>query len=615
MTTRIIGLALYCCIHISSAAADHWKPVENSMLTTWGEQLDPDEVWQEYPRPQLERETWKNLNGLWKYAVTPKDAGKPSEWTGDILVPFAIEAPLSGVGHRLQPDEALWYTRSFELMKMPEGRLLLNFEAVDYASEVWVNGKAVGKHIGGSLPFTFDVTNVAKSGANELLVKVLDATDEQGTFQLRGKQTQDLDRRIFYTPVSGIWQTVWLELVPENYIRNLKIDTDLAGKITIAPDLVGSGSLRSTAYFGGRKVAAGGNTLAIPSPKLWSPSSPSLYNLKIELLGPDGQVMDTVKSYTGIRKVGKVKDKDGNWRMILNGEVIFHYGPLDQGWWPDGLLTPPSENAMLSDMKYLKEAGFNTIRKHIKIEPRRYYYHCDRMGFLVWQDHLSGGKSQKNQEWPKWRRLRDEKDFKLPADDKIPRDGKWPKWAHEQSMAELKGMIDTLRNHPSIVLWTVFNERWGQHETMKFGKWITEYDPSRTINIGSGGNFFPVGDVADEHRYPAPGFMMDFPVFKDYVKVVSEFGGHGWKVKGHLWSRTKKSWGYGGAPENMDEYFQRYAKSARILAKLEKEGLAAGIYTQTSDVEGEINGLMTYDRRVIKIPAARLKTLHEELGF
>jgi len=590
-----------------------WKPVANSMLTPWGEQLDPAKVWQEYPRPQMERQGWNNLNGLWDYAVTEKDAGKPSAWTGKILVPFGIEAPLSGVGRRLKPAEALWYRRSVDLAKKPLGRLLLHFEAVDYATEVWLNGKEVGKHVGGFLPFSFDVTELATAGRNELVVKVLDATDEPGTYQLRGKQTQDLDRRIFYTPVSGIWQTAWLEEVPASSIKNFRIDTELSGKITIQPEIVGSGALRSTAYFNGQEVAKGGTTLSIPTPKLWSPAAPNLYDLKLELVGSDGTVVDVVKSYTGIRKVGKVKDQEGNWRLALNGEVIFHFGPLDQGWWPDGLLTPPSEEAMLFDLKFLKEAGFNMIRKHIKGESRRYYYQCDRVGFLVWQDQVSGGTSQKNNEWPAWKRLREYTKKAPPKDNQL--DGDWPDWAHQQWMAEFKGMVDLLYNDPSVVVWTPFNERWGQHRTLEVGKWIVNYDPTRSVNIASGGNFFPVGDMADEHSYPDPYFWLEAPGYQDYVRVVGEFGGHGWPVDGHLWKGDKKAWGYGGLPKNAQEYKDRYSKSLRILSELKSRGVAAGVYTQTTDVEGEINGLITYDRKVIKIPAKELKEIHQKMGL
>ncbi len=582
------------------AQGESWQPVAGTMLTPWGEKLDPARVWQEYPRPQMERADWQNLNGFWDYAVTGQDAAQPVQWKGSILVPFAIEAPLSGVGYKLQPSEALWYRRTFTLGGKPDGSLLLHFEAVDYRSEVWVNGKKAGGHTGGNLPFSLDVTALAKAGENEIVVRVLDATDAAGTYQLRGKQVQE-NKGIWYTPVSGIWQTVWLEPVPANHIQSLRIDTKVSGEISIVPAIAGSGTLRTEAYFAGKKVAEGTAALKVANPKLWSPAEPNLYELKVELVDAKGKVLDSVKSYCGIREVGKKQDVDGNWRFTLNGREIFHWGPLDQGWWPDGLLTPPSEEAMLYDMRYLQDAGFNMIRKHIKVEPRRYYYHCDKMGFLVWQDQISAGVGP---EWPKWKHL-DAKNSPIKVFD-----AEWPDWAHEQWMAELKGMVDHLYNHPSIVVWTPFNERWGQHRTIAVGEWIVKYDPTRSINIASGGNFFPVGDIADAHKYPHPAFPLDAPEYNGFVKVVGEFGGHGWPVENHLWKITDRNWGYGGLPKTVEEYKERYAESIRLLGGLKQQGIAAGVYTQTTDVEAEINGLLTYDRKIVKIPAAELKALH-----
>ncbi len=307
-------------------------------------------------------------------------------------------------------------------------------------------------------------------------------------------------------------------------------------------------------------------------------------------------MIDEVGSYAGIRSVGKTRDQDGNLRFTLNGEIVFHWGPLDQGWWPDGLLTPPSDEAMLSDIEFLKAAGFNMIRKHIKVEPRRYYYHCDRLGMLVWQDQVSGGSS------PPWTRL-------APN----PVDAEWTHENHKQFMNEFEQMIDQLKNHPSIVIWTPFNEAWGQHMTVDVGKWTVQRDPSRLVNVASGGNFWPIGDVVDEHSYPHPAFPFDNARYAEYVKVVGEFGGHGLPVEGHLWDNQANNWGYGGLPKNADEYKERYVESIRRLVELKKQGIAAGVYTQTTDVEGEINGLITYDRKVIKIPAEELKRIHAPL--
>jgi Glycosyl hydrolases family 2, TIM barrel domain len=283
---------------------------------------------------------------------------------------------------------------------------------------------------------------------------------------------------------------------------------------------------------------------------------------------------------------------------------VFHFGPLDQGWWPDGLLTPPSDTAMRSDLDFLKAAGFNMLRKHIKVEPRRYYHYCDKIGLLVWQDQVCAFGKKPN---PSWTRLNPN-----------PVDAVWPDDEHQQYMSELKGMIDTLHNHPSIVQWVPFNEAWGQHRTMDVGKWATAYDPTRQINISSGGNFWPVGHIVDHHNYPEPAFPFDQGRdgrFDGFVKVVGEFGGHGFPVEGHLWSTKAKNWGYGGLPKDMNEWLDRYKGSIRKLAELKQQGIAAGIYTQTTDVEGEINGLITYDRKVRKVSAETLAAIHRETGI
>jgi hypothetical protein len=498
----------------------------------------------------------------------------------------------------------LWYRRSFDAEPVDNQRTLLNFEAVDYRCEVLINGVSVGKHQGGNTPFAFDISGALRPGTNELVVRVEDATE---AWQLRGKQVLNA-RGIWYTQVSGIWQTVWLEHVPSSYLHAVKLDTSAeTGTITIRPEIEGNASgtaVRVTVSEGGRQLAqatGSDDSLAIvlDNPKLWSPTSPHLYDLQIALLNAKGEVVDQVASYTGIRSVGKTRDADGHWRFTLNGKTIFHWGPLDQGWWPDGLLTPPSDEAMRFDIEFLKSAGFNMIRKHIKVEPRRYYYHCDRLGMMVWQDHVSGG------EQPPWTRLKPN-----------PVDAEWPDGHHRQFMLELERMIDALENHPSITVWVPFNERWGQHRTVEVGKWTVDRDSSRLVNIASGGNFWPVGDIVDAHKYPHPGFPFEDNVggrFDNYIKVMGEFGGHGYPVKDHLWDAKRRNWGYGGLPQNKDEYKQRYLMSLEMLNNLRGQGIAGGVYTQTTDVEGEINGLMTYDRKVIKIPAAELAELHKVL--
>lgn len=575
------------------------KPFVSELITKWGEGVTAENAWTEYPRPQMRRDKWTNLNGRWDYAITPaKQKEAPTKWAGKILVPFSLESRLGGVQRLLDSEEALWYRRTFEAKRNPKKRLLLNFEAVDYRCEAFVNGQSVGKHQGGNTPFSFDVTKALKDVGNELIVRVEDDTEE---FQLRGKQTLT-PRGIWYTQVSGIWQTVWLEEVPVSWIGRVKTEPKMNGDINLIVDHHGLASVplnfEVVASLNGREVArtksdAPGMSLQIPKPRLWSPDSPTLYDLEVRLND------DVVHSYVGIREVGKAKDADGHWRFTLNGKPIFHWGPLDQGWWPDGLLTPPSDEAMAWEIGWLKEAGFNMIRKHIKVEPRRYYHHCDKLGMMVWQDHVSGGPN------PKWTRLQPN-----------PGDAKWPDKEHRQFMLELDRMITSLESHPSIVSWVPFNEAWGQHRTVEVGKWTKKRDASRAINIASGGNFWPVGDVLDHHAYPHPSFPFDLGKggrFDGFIKVMGEFGGHGYPVKGHLWDADRRNWGYGGLPKNEAEYKERYLTSIKMLNDLRAKGIAAGVYTQTTDVEGEINGLMTYDRKVIKLPAKDLARIHQQL--
>jgi beta-galactosidase/beta-glucuronidase len=578
------------------------RPFISDMTTAWGAAVTPANAWTEYPRPEMARDDWQNLNGHWDYAITPADRRQPpATWDGKILVPFALESKLGGVQRLLDATEALWYRRAFDVSPAAGQRTLLHFEAVDYRCEVTVNGRPVGTHTGGFTPFSFDVTDAIRRGRNELTVRVEDETEG---WQLRGKQVRNA-RGIWYTQVSGIWQTVWLERVGASYIDDLHITTDAGtGTITVRPGIGGAGAarlVRVLAKVGDQVVAeAQGEgpafSLAVKNPRLWSPSSPHLYDLDVALLGTDGRAIDRVRSYAGIRTVGKARDKDGHWRFTLNGQPIFHWGTLDQGWWPDGLLTPPSDAGMRSDIELLKAAGFNMIRKHIKVEPRRYYYHCDRIGMLVWQDQVSGGTS------PKWTTL-----------EPNPRDADWPDEHHAQFMLELERMVETLENHPSIVVWVPFNEAWGQHRTTEVGEWVARRDPTRLVNVASGGNFLPVGDIVDAHRYPHPGFPFNPARDERFIKVIGEFGGHGFPVPGHLWDANRKNWGYGGLPQTEAEYKERYATSIRMLDELRGQGIAAGVYTQTTDVEGEVNGLMTYDRKVSKIPAAALVALSRRL--
>lgn len=630
-------LAAAILLTIPKAMAD-WSPVKDAMYSKWGEQVTPENAWTEYPRPQMVRDNWTNLNGLWKFGVSDASKfAKPAKLDRNILVPFVMESPLSGIGERLPQGHVIWYEKQFDYQATKQSRTLLNFEGVDYSCRVWVNGIHVGTHTGGNLPFSFDVSHAIQQGQNTVKVRVVDETDAADRYQLRGKQKVD-NKSIWYTPSSGIWQTVWLEDVADTYIESIKVLGDMHGQLELSANI---GGKALSDYFLDIAVSLDGkvvHTVQVQDTKLnttlddvqlWSPSSPTLYDMTVTLRNKDGEPVDRVESYVGFRTLGKEKDPQGHWRFTLNGELIFHWGPLDQGWWPDGLLNPPSDEAMVFDLQYLKAAGFNMVRKHKKVEPRRYYYHTDRLGLLVWQDHVSGGRGETDfsaeldgeAEWPQWKRLESLSEnweprphfpalFANRKTDMV--EAHWPDWAHAQFMLELKTMIDTLYNHPSVVVWTTFNERWGQHRTLKVGQWVEQYDSSRYLNIASGGNFFAVGDIADQHDYPNPSFPLDVPLYDDYVKVVGEFGGHGWKVDGHQWDSKKEIMVYGGTPKSNDDFKQRYKNTINMLAELKSKGIAAGVYTQTSDVEIEINGLMTYDRKYLKFTAEELKAIHEQ---
>jgi beta-galactosidase len=596
-----------------------WKPVSGTLLTPYGQKLDVSSVWQEYPRPQLRREKWSNLNGLWNYAIIGLEAGKPETWDGEILVPFCPESALSGVGKLLEPDQALWYQRELAVKPVSGKRTLLHFEAADYRTTVWVNGVEVGKHVGGHTPFAFDITSALKADGNRLMVRVEDATEG---YQLRGKQMLK-PYGITASRVSGIWQTVWLEEVPERFIAELDYGMETREK-TVAPGKVATATMlkvkpklagkalknekvRVTVSYGGKTVAtgqgAGELAIEIPEPKLWSPDSPSLYDVKAELLNAKGKPVDTVESYTALRQVSKIIDAQGQPKLALNGKEIFLLGPLDQGWWPDGLLTPPSEEAMLADLKFLKAAGFNMVRKHVKVEPARFYYHCDRLGLAVWQDQVNAGLGPKDPPLgasPNWIRLRPD-----------PQDAVWPDDAHQQWVTEYKAMVDHLRDYPSILIWCPFNEAWGQHRTMEIGQMAKEYDPTRLVCIASGGNFWPVGDIASQHNYPNPRFPMDDPRFRDFIKVAGEMGGYGLPLEGHRFESGRKDWSYRTA-KSLDEWQSFYRSTLEELMPLRAAGLSAAVYTQTSDFENEVNGFQSYDR-FPKVDPAWLKPLNERV--
>jgi hypothetical protein len=570
--------AVFAFLVMSTAGSAVGQAPPTKLRTKWAAEVKSSRVLPEYPRPEMVRAAWQNLNGSWDYAVTDATAPKPATFTGQILVPFAIQSQLSGVAAAVTDQQRLWYRRTFRAGAIARGsRLLLHFGAVDWEAHVFVNGKEVGHHTGGYDPFTFDITSALKpAGDQELVVSVWDPTDKGP--QPRGKQVLE-PKSIWYTAVTGIWQTVWVETVPDSYISTLEIGSDAgAGTIivTARSNSGGPGNVRFTVLDAGKPVVAGtgsvGQPIAIrvPQPKLWSPDQPFLYDLRV------GLGRDEVQSYAGIRTIAVQRDSAGVNRLFLNGKALFEYGLLDQGWWPDGLYTAPTDEALASDIETTKRLGFNLIRKHVKVEPARWYYHADRLGILVWQDMPSGG-------------------------DATPQN-------RDMFAAELEHVVDALRNHPSIVMWVPFNEGWGQHETEQYVQWLKQRDPSRLVNNASGWNDKGVGDVSDVHSYPSP---IRPPLEDKRAAVLGEFGGLGLPLEGHTWIE-KGNWGY-RSYKSTDELGQAYRDLMYQLRILVGEGLSAAIYTQTTDVEIEVNGMLTYDRAVVKLPADA-KELHARLS-
>lgn len=542
------------------------------LRTRWARDVNAAAPLPEYPRPQMTRHvSWQNLNGRWQYAIRDSGAGTPTSWDGTIVVPFPVESQLSGVARPVSETQRLWYRRTFRAPRRPAGgRLLLHFGAVDWDAQVFVNGTRVGAHRGGYDPFTVDVTDALRgTGDQELVVGVWDPSDKGP--QPRGKQVQK-PHSIWYTANTGIWQTVWLEPVPAAHITHLVLVPDVdAGVLRVAAAADGAPAgtrVLVTARDGGRTVGAAqggvGDTIAvrIPHAKLWSPDRPFLYTLRVAL-----STGDAVDSYAGMRKLVVARDSAGVNRLVLNGRPLFEFGPLDQGWWPGGLYTAPTDAALRSDIETTKRLGFNLIRKHVKVEPERWYYWADRLGILVWQDMPSGDNTTLA--------------------------------AKAEFAEELQHVVDARRDHPSIVMWVPFNEGWGQHDTQRVVAWLKGYDPSRLVDNASGWTDMHVGDVADMHSYPGPGMP---PTEPTRASVLGEFGGLGLPLTGHLWVE-KNNWGY-RTFTSRDSLGEAYRGLVRQLRFLIGRGLSAAVYTQTTDVEIEVNGLMTYDRAIVKLPAA-----------
>lgn len=600
----LICLTFILIPYFSFSQATDWKIAGNKIVSPWAEKVNAASPLPEYPRPQMIRGNWKNLNGLWEYSIRPKEEVSPNAYAGKILVPFAVESALSGVGKTVGKDSILWYKTTFTIPAAMKGKnILLHFGAVDWQTQVSVNGKKIGTHEGGYDPFSFNITSAIKKGSQQLEVRVWDPTDDGP--QPRGKQVKNPEG-IWYTPVTGIWQTVWLEAVSETYIASTKQTPDIDKQtlsVTANVQNVQNGDMiKISAWDGTNKVAeqtTGANTqaaLTVSNPKLWSPDNPFLYDLIVSVVR-NNKVVDEVKSYFAMRKTSIATDAKGIQRMMLNNKFVFQFGPLDQGWWPDGLYTAPTDEALKSDIEKTKEMGFNMIRKHIKVEPARWYNYCDKLGMLVWQDMPSGDLGNHWENRPGVIDRATDKD-RTPESENYYR-------------KEWNVIIDALHNYPCIVVWIPFNEAWGQFKTVEITNWTMQKDPSRLVNSASGGNFYTAGHIVDLHNYPQPAMPRPDLFGAKQAIVLGEFGGLGLPVEGHTWI-DKGNWGYRSFT-NADTLFKTYSSFITRLEDLIKLGLSAAVYTQTTDVEVETNGFMTYDRKVMKVPAAKLKAVNSRL--
>jgi beta-galactosidase/beta-glucuronidase len=590
---------------ISVLAQSNWKIAGAKIITPWAEKVRPANPLSEYPRPHLVRKDWINLNGLWEYSIMPKDQQSiPTNFQGSILVPFAVESALSGVGKTVGKDSILWYKRSITTPDIKNKNLLLHFGAVDWFCTVFLNGKEVGNHKGGYDPFSIDITNALRKGAKqELAIRVWDPSDDGP--QPRGKQIKN-PHGIWYTPVTGIWQTVWLEAVPKTYIAETKQTPDTDQKLlrvnasvqNFQPgDQVTVTVLDGTNKIAEQTIAANTETtLSIPNPKLWGPDNPFLYDLTYTIMR-NGKSVDQVKSYFAMRKVSMEPDNKGIQRMLLNDKFVFQYGPLDQGWWPDGLYTAPTDEALKFDIEKTKEMGFNMIRKHVKVEPARWYYHCDKIGILVWQDMPSGDLGNR---WDS-----------RPGVYGLATDKRRTEESENIFRTEWNEIMKDFHNFPSIIVWVPFNEAWGQFKTKEIVDWTMKTDPSRLVNTASGGNFEDVGHIIDVHNYPEPVMPQPDLFGKKMVLVLGEFGGLGLPMESHTW-QEKNNWGYQSF-KNKEDLLKRYSEFIGRIPALISAGLSAAVYTQTTDVEIETNGLITYDRKEFKIPTGKLKEIHGQL--
>jgi hypothetical protein len=590
----VVVFLLLLKVSIPAQAAE-WAPAKGPLMTRWAKDVKPDNALPEYPRPQMVRKEWQNLNGLWDYSTRGKDEARPAGADGKILVPFPVESALSGVMKPVSPEQKLWYRRTFTIPQNWSGkRVLLHFGAVDWEAAVSVDGKEVGTHRGGYDPFSFDITDALNKEAQHTIeVGVTDSTNN--STQPRGKQVLK-PGGIFYTAVTGIWQTVWMEPVPEVHVDHFVITPDVDNEqVTIAavgnmPSTNGPPRMPIAVFDDGKEIVRGqiNQPIRIPKPHLWSPEDPHLYTFRTVPPTAPFENYEPLEGYFAMRKISIGKDEAGVTRILLNNKFLFQYGPLDQGWWPDGLYTAPTDAALKYDIEVTKQLGFNMARKHVKVEPDRWYYWADKLGLLVWQDMPSGDKSIRASD---------------PDMQRSPESAK-------QYEAEWASIINALQNHPSIVMWIPFNEGWGQFDTARIVDYTRKLDPTRLVNNTSGWSDRGVGDVHDIHVYPGPGSPK--PEEKR-AAVLGEFGGLGLPIEGHTW-QPKGNWGYRSftdKPALENAYLGLVTRLHRLIGE---PGLSAAVYTQTTDVEVEVNGLMTYDREVIKIGPARAaaaaKALH-----
>jgi beta-galactosidase/beta-glucuronidase len=579
-----------------------WKPIKDQLLTRWAKDIDPNQPLPEYPRPQLERDEWLNLNGLWDYKISSKDAIDVTNYDGKILVPYPIESALSGVGTKLKPTQKLWYHRIFYLAEnWKEKEILLHFGAVDWVTNVWINGKKIGDHKGGYTPFEFEITTSLRKGENEITISVWDPTDKGK--QEHGKQSLK-PKSVFYTAISGIWQTIWLEPVPKTYIKDYFLTPDIDDEsITIETKVAKpehDDILEIIIYDENYQQLTSHMSkinekfrISIESPRLWTLDDPYLYKILLRIKRGHN-IIDEIDGYFGMRKISLSKGKDGIFRIELNNTFLFQYGTLDQGYWPDGLYTAPTDDALKYDIQITKQLGFNMIRKHVKVEPARWYYYCDIIGILVWQDMPNGGVTDISNQpvnINKYQTKREESD-KL------------------NYYKELETMICKLYNFPSIIVWVPFNEGWGQFDTELVTERIKQLDPHRLIDSASGWYDHGIGDIYDIHRYPNPLFP-DINKAKSRALVVGEFGGLGLEVENHMWTTSEK-FVYRSFSDSA-KLTKRYKRLIEKIKTLIENGLSAAIYTQITDVEGEVNGLLSYDREIIKIDRNRLRELNLSL--